>query len=389
MQIPLVDLSWQHRQVRTELDRAFDRILTDPTYDDLRYARELEAVLAGYFDVPDGCVITVQSGSSAQFLALKALGLGPGDEVITVPNSDLPTTASISHTGAGFRLVDVDAGTHNMDPSLIEAAITSRTRAIVPVHMFGLPAAMDEISAVAARHKLWVVEDATLALGAEYRDVKAGLWGDIAFFSFAPRKVIGGLSNGGMVVTRDPVLARRVRLLRGYGLDPASGERPIHERHLDGGLANLVEGHNLKMDGTQAAVVLAKLPYLDAWSDLRHAIAERYTELLADLPDVNLPAVPVEGRHAWRNYVIQVPPKKRARLRSSMAARGVTTATLYAPPVHLQPVYQELKLGPGSYPVAEALANSLLALPIYPGLEAERVAYVVNALREGMAGVGD
>ncbi len=385
MKIPLVDLTWQHEQIRPELETVFERLLTDPISDDLTHARELEAALALHLELDDAFIISAQSGTAAQFLILKALGIGAGDEVITVANSDLPTTASISHTGARFRLVDVDHATHNLDPALIEAAITPATRAILPVHMFGLPAAMDEICEIAARHGLYVIEDATLALGARYRDRPVGLWGDVAFFSFAPRKVLGGLSNGGMIVTRDADLARQIRLLRGYGQDPAIGERPITERHGDDGVVNLAEGYNLKMDGTQAAIVTVKLPYAKAWGDMRQAIALRYTEQLADLPGITPPAWPQNGRHAWRNYVIGTPPAQRRAIRAHMAAQGVTTATLYAPPVHLQPVYAHLGLGAGSFPVAEALGQSLLCLPIYPGMSSEQIDYVVASLATALS----
>ncbi|MCB0046545.1 MAG: DegT/DnrJ/EryC1/StrS family aminotransferase [Caldilineaceae bacterium] len=382
MQIPLVDLRWQHRLVQDELNAIFQRILADPYADDLTYARELEPMLAAYFGVPEGCAITVQSGTSAQFLALKALGIGPGDEVITVPNSDLPTTSSISHTGATFRLADVEAATHNLDPALIEAAITPSTRAVVPVHMFGRPADMTRIRELAHARGLLVIEDATLALGAEHRGVKAGLWGDAAFFSFAPRKVLGGFSNGGLVLTRDPDVAHRVRLLRGYGQDPSIMEKPIHERHQQNGMAGIAEGYNFKLDGIQAAVVLTKFPYLHAWGELRQAVAERYAAGLIDVPGVTLPAPIGEDRHAWRNYVILVPPAKRDAIRHYLAQNGVTTSVMYAPPIHLQPVYRHLGLGEGSFPVVEALADSLLALPIYPGMTEEQVDYVVEKLRE-------
>ncbi|MBI1296496.1 erythromycin biosynthesis sensory transduction protein eryC1 [bacterium] len=377
--IPLVDVAWQHRQVRAQIDAAWEHHVTDPTCDGAHFCKKLEAEFRAYFG--EGTyAVSVQSGLAAQFLALKAIGVGAGDEVITVPNSDLATTGAISHTGARPVLVDVDA-THNLDPIKIEAAITPRTRAILPVHLYGRPAEMEAICAIARKHNLWVVEDATLALGATYHGQKAGLLGDAAFFSFAPRKVLGGLGNGGMVVTRSEEVARHVGLLKGYGLDPANGERPIAERHQFSKLSHLVEGHNLKMDGLNAAVVSAKFAHVEAWNALRNDIAQRYSAAFVALEGVDVPILPVYICHGWRNYVVTVPEGQRDAMRESMRLHGITTSTLYAPPVHLQPVYAEMKLGEGSFPVAEALSRQVICLPIYPGMSEEQVERVIAAFK--------
>src|SRR5262245_11104880 len=288
MPIRLIDPSWQHAQVRAEIDRALEAILTDTVSDGAGLVAELERDFAARLG-DDVFSIAVQSGLAAEFLILKALGIGRGDEVITVPNSDIATTAAISHTGARFVLVDVDPRTHNLDPDRIEAAITPQTRAIIPVHLYGLPAEMDPILAISRRHGLAVIEDATLALGATYRGAPAGALAGAAFFSFAPRKVIGGLGNGGMVTSRDPALAERVRPLKGYGLDPRVGEAPISEREAYIGFDHLIEGHNLKLDPLSAAVVAAKLTHLDDWDSRRQAIADRYRDGLAAIPGLTLP----------------------------------------------------------------------------------------------------
>jgi dTDP-4-amino-4,6-dideoxygalactose transaminase len=375
--IPLTDVAWQHRQVRADIDLAIDRILTDVHADGAELIAALEATMARRLG--EGVrAIAVQSGLAAEFLVLKGLGIGPGDEVITVPNSDIATTAAISHTGARFVLVDVDARTHNLDPNLIEAAITPRTRAIVPVHMYGLPAAMDEINDIARRHELHVIEDATLALGAMYRGAEVGTLGDAAFFSFAPRKVLGGTGRGGLVATRDAGLAARVRLLKGYGLDPGNGEAPISQRQWHAGLDHLAEGFNLQLNPMEAAVVNAKLAQANTWAARRQAIAGRYAELMAGIPGIVAPEVPPGLRHAWRNYVVRVP--HRGRVRTRLRERGIATGVLYTPPIHLQTIYRELGLGPGSFPVAEALARDLLCLPMHPGLTDEQVDTVAAAL---------
>lgn len=377
MAIPLIDVAWQHRQVRAAIDQALDRILTDVHADGAEFVAALEATMARRLG--DGVhAVAVQSGLAGQFLILKALGIGPGDEVITVPNSDIATTAAISHSGARFVLVDVDARTHNLDPALIEPAITPRTRAIVPVHMYGVPAAMGEISAIARRHGLHVIEDATLALGAMVQSAAVGSLGDAAFFSFAPRKVLGGTGRGGLVATRDADLAARVRLLKGYGLDPGYGEAPIAQRQWHGALDHLVEGLNLQLNPMEAAVINAKLARADEWAARRQEIAERYAKMLSDQPGITLPEVPFGVVHAWRNYVVRVP--NRDRVRERLRERGIATAVLYTPPMHLQAVYRGLGLPLGSFPVAEALAHDLLCLPMHAGLSDAQVDEVVTAL---------
>jgi dTDP-4-amino-4,6-dideoxygalactose transaminase len=375
--ISLIDVAWQNRQVRAEIDLAVDRILTDVHADGAEFVTALEATMARRLG--DGAhTIAVQSGLAGQFLILKALGIGPGDEVITVPNSDIATTAAISHTGARFVLVDVDPRTHNLDPDRIEAGITPRTRAIVLVHMYGLPAAMDEINAIARRHGLRVVEDATLALGAKSRGAEVGSLSDAAFFSFAPRKVLGGTGRGGLIATRDADLAARVRLLKGYGLDPGYGEAPISQRQWHVGLDHLAEGFNLQLNPMEAAVINAKLARADEWAKRRQAVADRYAERLSGIPEIVLPEVPSGVVHAWRNYVVRVPDRDRARDR--LREHGIATAVLYTPPIHRQSVYRALGLELGSYPVAEALAQDLLCLPMHPGLSDAHVDEVGTAL---------
>lgn len=377
VRIPLVDVAWQHAQVRAEIDQAIDRMLTDPACDWIGFVQALEEQVRDLIGA-EFHTVGVQSGLAAEFLILKALGIGPGDEVITVPNSDLATTAAISHTGATFVFVDIDPDTFNMDPDALEAAITPRTRAIMPIHMYGLPAEMDAILDIARRHNLLVIDDATLAMGAEYRGRPAGALSDAAFFSFAPRKVLGGTGNGGMVVTRDPELAHRVRILRGYGLAPERGDVPSFARLGAPGAEHVAEGYNLKLDGIQAAVIAPKLARLYDWRERRQAVADRYAARLAGHPAIQLPVVPDHMRHAWRNYVVKVP--RRDAVRAALTAAGIATSVVYTPPVHLQPVYRHLGLGPGSFPQAEAVAETLLALPMHPGLTPEQVDTVCAAL---------
>ena len=379
--IPLTDVAWQHAQVRAELDAAFDRLLTDPQCDGAHFAHDLERDFERYFG-PPWHAVSAQSGLAAETLLLRAHGIGPGDEVIVPPNSDLATTSAISHTGARFVLADVEPGTFLLDPEAARRAITPRTRAIMPVHMYGHVARMRDFRALADAHGLLLLEDATLAVGARDGGVAAGTFGDGAFFSFAPRKVIGGLGNGGMAIVRDVAVAERFRLLRGYGLDPALQDRPIAERQREPGQQHVAEGYNLKLDGLNAAVVAAKFRHVDAWVGLRRAAAERYRERLADVPGVELPGVREGEEPAWRNFTLRVPD--RQALRARLWAAGIATAVLYTPPVHLQSVYAHLGWGVGAFPVAEADGPKLLSLPMYPGLadaDVDRVADVIRVAR--------
>jgi len=381
--IPLTDVAWQHRQVRAEIDAAFQALTEDPTCDGAPFAHALEEAFEARFG-PPWRAVTAQSGLAAQALLLRAWGIGPGDEVVTAPNSDLATTAAVSQVGARFVLADVAPGTFHLDVDAAARAITPRTRALLPIHMYGQPAAMAALRALADAHGLLLLEDAALALGASADGAPAGTLGDGAFFSFAPRKVLGGLGNGGLALVKDEGVARRMRLLRGYGLDPDVQDLPIAERHQLAGQVHVAEGYNLKIDGLNAAVVHAKFRRLDAWGALRRAVADRYDAAFADVPGVERPARPAGTVSAWRNYTILV--DRREGLRAHLRARGITASVLYAPPVHLQPVYADLGLGgPGTFPVAEAQAPRLLCLPIYPGMTGDQVDRVVGEVRAFVA----
>lgn len=358
---------------------AFQQLLDDPTCDGAALTAGLEAAFEDYFGAPWHAVAT-QSGSAAQMLLLRAYGIGPGDEVITAPNSDLATTSSISHTGASFVLADVEPGTFNIDPAAVEAAITERTRAIVPVHMYGLPARMAELRRIAERHNLLLLEDATLALGATYRHRRVGTLGEGSFFSFAPRKILGGIGSGGMILTRDPQVAQTLRRLRGYGLDPQDQDIPINERHSRELGLHVVEGFNLRLDGIQAAITHAKFRRVDEWAELRRSAADRYSRLLAGVTGLELPTPLPDSLPAWRNYTVLT--ENRNALRAHLAEHGVTTGTLYSPPVHLQPVYAGRGYSTGDFPVAEAQSSRLLSLPIFPGITGQQQQVISDLIHE-------
>ena len=374
--IPYFDEKWQNRVLEREIETALRPIAFGRPGDEVEAPDTLvEGLVADLLG--GGEAVGVQSASAGLFLALTALGIGPGDEVITAPNSDISTTAAISHARARFVLADIEPDTFNLDAVSVEARITPQTRALVVVHLYGHPADMAPLLALARRHRLAVVEDAALALGARYRGDPVGLLGDVGVFSFSPRKVVGALDGGGMVVTRDAALARRVRLLAGYGQDPDADRLMATGRGSPGPLRHLAEGYNLRLGAVDAAVVRLKLPHLAEWQASRVRVADRYRARFVGTPVV--PPVVRDGcTHAFRNYVVRV--AARDRVRAVLAEQGIETRVYYVPPVHHQPVYQHLGLGPGSLPCAERAAEELLCLPMYPGIPEEHTDLVADAL---------
>jgi dTDP-4-amino-4,6-dideoxygalactose transaminase len=304
-----------------------------------------------------------------------ACGLEPGAEVITVPNTD-STAAAIGHSGSSVVWVDTLPRAYTLDPDLLEQTITSRTRAIVPVHMFGHPARMDAIVEVARRHDLWVIEDAALAVGAEYRGHKVGTLGDIGCFSLAPSKILGAYGDAGIVVTEDPKLAERIRVLRNYG---HAIDMKVNERDLVGPRKwrVLASGLNERLDTLQAAILRAKLPSLDERIARRRQTAAAFDRLLVDA-NVTVPSVDDDVKHVYFAYTILLDNRDAAR--EFLAARGIATRVYYAPPLHLQEPYQHTATGPGSFPVTEETAAHMLALPIFPQMSTAQVEYVANAV---------
>lgn len=335
-----------------------------------------EAEFAAWVGVP--YAVGAASGTAALRLALLALGIGPGDEVITVPNSDISTTAAIHQVGATAVWVDVEADTMNMDPHLVEQAITPRTRALLPVHLYGQPADLPRLMAIAQRHKLHLIEDACLALGASVNGVPVGAWGDLACFSHAPSKHLGACGSAGTVVTANAALVEQLQLYAGYGQPRARS----YTRALAGtGQHFLVEGRNERLDELQAAILRAKLPHLSAAIAARRDHAAAYTLALRHLP-LKLPLERPDTVHTYRNYVIRV--NDRDAVQQQLAARGIATSVIYVPPLHLQPAYRRLGYGPGSFPVTEQAAAELIALPIGPDLAVETREVVIAALQASL-----
>lgn len=363
--IPQIDLAAGYRELRQEIDAAVARVLGAGAYVLGPETTAFEVEFAAYCGVSHA--VGVASGTDALHLALRALGVGPGDEVITVSLTAVGTVAAIELAGARPVLVDVEALTGTIDPDLVERAVTARTRAIVPVHLYGQPADLAPILEAARRRSppIAVVEDCAQAHGARYAGRPVGGWGEAAAFSFYPTKNLGAAGDGGAVLTPDPQLADRIRLLRQYGWR----ERQVSE----------VAGYNSRLDELQAAILRAKLPRLDEWNDRRRKLAARYAELLAGTP-LGLPVERGKGRHVYHLYVVQSP--RRDALRAHLAARGIGSGVHYPVPVHLQPGYTRLGYPAGSMPVSERLAQEVLSLPLHPQLSEDSLRAVTDAVLE-------
>lgn len=366
MQVPLLDLKQQHEALRDELRAAVERILDSQQFVLGEEVRLLEAEIARYCGTRHavGCA----SGSDALLLALMALDIGAGDEVITTPFSFFATASAITRTGARPVFVDIEPRTYNLAPARLEAAINERTRAIMPVHLYGQCAEMDALLEVAARHKLPVIEDAAQAIGAEDGTRRAGSFGRVNCFSFYPTKNLGGAGDGGMLTTDDDALAARLRALRVHG----GATEYLHQEI----------GINSRLDALQAAVLRVKLPHLDSWSQARLQHAETYSLLLlnAHLPfEVQVPFIRQNVRHIFHQYVVRV-PEHRDALVEHLRAHGVGVKIYYPVPLHLQECFGYLGYAAGAFPVAERAARETLALPLYPELRLEQQQYVVDVI---------
>jgi len=358
MNVPLLDLKAQFATIKEELKAAVDEVMESCSFILGPYVRDFEEKVAVYTGTK--YAIGVASGTDALLLSLRACGVGPGDEVITVPYSFFATAGVISRLGATPVFVDIDPITFNINPDLISEKITSQTKAIMPVHLFGQCAEMDPILSLAEEHNLKVVEDAAQAIGAEYRGRKSGSIGHLGCFSFFPSKNLGGLGDGGMVVTNDPELAELVRILRVHGSKP----KYFHS----------IVGYNSRLDALQAAALGVKLKYLDEWTDKRREHARIYDDMLKDLP-VSTPHAQEYNRHIYNQYTIRV--KNREGLEQHLKIKNVGTALYYPLPLHLQECYRNLGYREGDFPESERAAKESISLPVYPELTLQQQEYVV------------
>ena len=365
--IPFVDLKAQYHGIKGEVDAAIEGVLESSQFVLGSEVARFEEEFAAYVGARFG--IGVNTGTSALHLSLLAAGVGPDDEVITTPFTFVATAAAVKYTGARPVYVDIDPRTFNIDPSKIEAAITERTKAILPVHLYGQPADMDAIMAIARRRRLVVIEDACQAHGAEYRGRRVGGIGDFGCFSFYPGKNLGAYGEGGMVVTNDEAYARKVRMLRDWGQD-----RRYH---------HLLPGYNYRLEGLQGAILRVKLRHLEDWTEARRAHARRYDALLADACP-QAPAASPDLRHVYHVYAVR--SGERDQLHQGLAAQGIQTGIHYPIPVHLQPAYADPQFGPGSFPEAERAAKEVLSLPMFPELTDGQIADVVAAVKAACPG---
>jgi dTDP-4-amino-4,6-dideoxygalactose transaminase len=364
--VPFVDLKGQYLGIKDEILTAIAGVLESTQFVLGKEVAAFEEEFSAYSGASYG--IGVNSGTSALHLALLAAGVGPGDEVITVPFTFVATVSAVVYTGARPVLVDIDPVTYTMDVKQLEAAITERTKAILPVHLYGQPADMDPILEVARRHGLVVIEDAAQAHGAEYKGQRVGSIGDFGCFSFYPGKNLGAYGEGGMVVTNNPESARTLRMLRDWGA----------ERKYE----HVLKGYNYRLEGIQGAILRVKLRYLEAWTEARRAHARVYNELLADT-GLTLPVEAPSTRHVYHVYAIRC--ADRAGMQAGLSERGVQTGIHYPIPVHLLPAYADLGYQRGEFPHAEAAAAEELSLPMYPELTSSHLQTVAEAVCEQLS----
>ena len=360
--IPFVDLRSQYRSIKPEVDAAIQHVLDTCQFTLGDEVAAFESEFATYCGALHG--IGVNTGTSALHLALLAGGIGPGDEVITVPFTFVATTSAIAYTGATPVFVDIDPVRYTMDPAQVEAAITPRTKAILPVHLYGQPCDMSAIMAIAQKHGLLVIEDACQAHGAEVMGRRVGGIGHMGCFSFYPGKNLGAYGEGGMVVTNDPAFSRKIRMLRDWGA----------ERKYE----HVIQGYNFRLEGLQGAVLRVKLRHLEDWTEARRAAAGRYDALLQQVAGITLPQVAADVRHVYHLYVVRT--EDRAALQQGLGARGVQSGIHYPYPIHLLPAFAHLGYHAGQFPHSERAAREVLSLPMFPELTSGQTHEVADAL---------
>ncbi len=363
--VPFVDLKSQHEELLPELLARIRAVLESGTFVGGRELEAFEDEFAQFCGGRDVGCTGVASGTDALRFAFLALGLRPGDEVVTVPQTFIATTEAITQAGGTIRFVDIDPDTHTLDPRQLAAVITPRTVGIVPVHLYGRPADMDPVVAVARRHGLWVVEDVAQAHGARYRGRPVGTLGDAACFSFYPAKNLGACGEAGAVISADAGLLERVKLLRDHGQET----KYVHR----------IEGYNGRLDALQAAILRVKLRHLADWNNARRRAAAWYGEELVHTVGIEPPVEPPYASSVFHLYAVQV--EERDRLREALTDAGIGVGMHYPTPLHLHEAYGRLGLGRGSFPVAERVAAHTLSLPMFPELTRAQVAEVVAAVR--------
>lgn len=372
--VPPLDLTRQYATIETDVSAAVLQVLASGQYINGPVVASFAEAFGDYVGSSE-CVVC-NSGTDALYLALRALNIGEGDEVITSPFTFIATAEAISAVGAKPVFIDIERDTFNFNPNLIEAAITAKTKAIMPVHIFGKPVDMDVVMAIAQKHGLPVIEDCAQATGAQWKGKSVGSIGHIGCFSFFPTKNLGGCGDGGALTTNDSEVAATASLIRDHG----SKVRYHHE----------AIGINSRLDAVQAAILKIKLQHLEKWNEQRKEVAARYGDLLSPVDEVTAPREIKDGRSVWNQYSILLngfTAEKRDRLRAAMKSQGVSTMVYYPLPLHRQPVYQTLGYQAGDLPVTDQAAEEVLALPMFPELTAAQQEQVVYALKDGLSGL--
>lgn len=363
MKVPFLDLKAQHEAIKNEIGPAIQKVMDNTAFAGGPFVKEFEDNFASFCRC--GHAVGVASGTDALWAALLALGIGPGDEVITVPNTFIATVEAISFCGATPVFIDIDEKTFNMNPDLLEKSISQKTKAVIPVHLYGQMADMDPIMKIAAQHGLHVIEDASQAHGAEYKGKSAGSIGDAGCFSFYPGKNLGACGEAGAVVTNNAEIEQKIRMFRDHGQS-----RKYHHAMI---------GWNSRMDGIQGAVLNVKLKHLADWTELRRQNAASYNELLTGLDGVVIAQEAEYARHVYHIYPILV--QNRDALIADLAEKEIFCGIHYPVPVHLTEAYRFLGYGRGSFPVTEKCADRLISLPMFPELKREQIEFVANAIK--------
>ena len=368
MTIPILDLKAQYASIRNEIQDAVNSVLENQHFILGPEVKALEKEIAEYCGTK--YAVGVASGTDALILGLKACGIGPGDEVIVPSFSFIATADAVSLLGGTPVFADIQPDTYNIDPAKVEALITPRTKAIIPVHLYGQAADMDPLLALAEKHHLKVLEDTAQAIGATYKGRRVAGLGDLGCISFFPSKNLGGYGDGGMVVTNSEEIYRHLISLRAHG----STKKYFSEE----------QGWNSRLDELQAGILRVKLRYLDEWSSKRRKVADAYDRLLSGMAEVNTPARNGFGDHVFHQYTIRVP--QRDAIQKQLAALGVTTMVYYPTPMHLQPIYASLGHREGGLPVTEEACQHVLSLPMFPELQPDQIEYVVHSLHQALEG---
>ena len=368
MNIPFLNFAYMHSAIKAEMTKAFEDVYDGYWYIMGKQLTEFEQAYARYNQVEHA--VGVSNGLDALHLSLKALKIGQGDEIIIPSNTYIATVLSASYVGATPVFAEPDKSTFNLDPANIEAVITSRTKAIMPVHLYGQACQMEEIMAIAKKHNLYVIEDNAQAHGATYKGKMTGAWGDANGTSFYPGKNLGALGDGGAVTTNDAEIARQIMVMRNYGSQVK--------------YKNEVVGYNMRLDELQAAFLNVKLKYIAEWTAQRQQIAQWYDEALSDVKDIVLPRVHKDATHVYHLYVIRT--EKRDALQKYLIDKGIGTLIHYPIPPHLQEAYRHLGLKKGQFPIAEEIADTCLSIPLWPGMTKTDVEVVTNGIRSFFKG---